>query len=244
MKEKLRQYVESFFDVCETNQNIIDLKQEILTNSYDKFDDLVSSGMTESEAYTKTVVDLGNIYQVINCISNESPTPQIPKQPDQEIPKEDNKKEDEKELHSYTPKDRKKRADMLAIAIALYITCVIPIIVLSPFNNIYTDNLGICLMFAMIAVATVILISRSNITAQRSHKDQYNKDENKKSTASKKKRSPACKTICSTLTVICFALYFSISFISGKWYITWLIFPIFGCIDGIIETIFEIKDGE
>lgn len=122
---------------------------------------------------------------------------------------------------------RKKSALLLAIAIMLYILCVLPPI-------IFEDTLGIVIMFVMIAVATGMIVYRA-IT---------NSKDKKEDAEQKKPENPTLKAVKSGVWAVAVVIYFAISFSSGAWYSTWLVFPITGAIADVIEACFDLKDGE
>lgn len=122
---------------------------------------------------------------------------------------------------------RKKSALLLAIAIMLYILCVVPLII---FENV----LGVVLMFVMIAIATGIIVYRGITNS----KDK--KEENEQ----KEPENPVLKAVKSGAWAVATVTYFAISFASGAWHITWLVFPITGAIVNVIEACFDLKDGE
>ena len=39
-----------------------------------------------------------------------------------------------------------------------------------------------------------------------------------------------------------FALYFLISFATGAWMITWVIFPLIGAVQGLVNAILDLKE--
>ena len=118
---------------------------------------------------------------------------------------------------------------MRAISIALYICCVIPVLVL---GNVGSGVLGICLMFVMIAAATVLMVMSSG-----SKEDPEEKEEDEPKTELGK----AIKSIWGIATL---GIYLVISFWSGAWFITWLIFPIMGAVKGIIKACMDLKEAD
>lgn len=124
---------------------------------------------------------------------------------------------------------QKKSALLLAVAIVLYILCVSPVIIIQ-------NEIGIVLMFVMIATATGIIVYRS--TLNRKNNDDEEKAENKKN------ENPTLKAAKSCVWAVAVIIYFVISFLSSAWYITWLVFPITGAITDVIEACFDLKDGD
>ena len=50
------------------------------------------------------------------------------------------------------------------------------------------------------------------------------------------------KSVNSMIWAIGLALYFIISFATMAWYITWLIFPIIGAVQGLVRAILDLKE--
>ena len=125
--------------------------------------------------------------------------------------------------------DDPKRKNLRAAGIALYILSAIPLIALSGLGY---DTLGLCLTIIMVAAATYNMI----ITA-RKEPDAPEKPETPSTPAQKLKKSIGSLTGALTL-----AAYLIISFAADAWEVTWLIFPIGGCIKGLIDAIIDLKE--
>ena len=70
----------------------------------------------------------------------------------------------------------------------------------------------------------------------------YDGDDDDDSKASRrgKKKNPILSAITGALWLLTVCAYLAVSFYSGAWHLTWLIFLITTAIDNIIEAIFEI----
>lgn len=134
----------------------------------------------------------------------------------------------EKELDENIKK-KQRLALLLAIAIVLYILCVVPVIIIK-------NDVGTVLMFVMVAVATGIIVYRSTL-------NQKNKDDEEKEKKGKNE-NPTLKAVKSCVWAVAVLVYFAISFWSSAWYITWLVFPITGAITDALEACFDLKDGD
>ena len=62
-----------------------------------------------------------------------------------------------------------------------------------------------------------------------------------KQTATAKTASGLVKTIDSVWGILTLVIYLGISFYSGAWYITWLLFPIMALLQKLIHAISELK---
>ena len=209
MRDQLIQYVRLLFA---GTPDSYDMQQEILQNTLDRYDDLIAQGKAPEAAYRLAISGIGDINEIVGSVQTQpSPAPASAK------PKQDD------------PQDISKRKLMRAISIALYICCVIPVLVL---GNVGSGVLGICLMFVMIAAATVLMVMSSG-----SKEDPEEKEEDEPKTELGK----AIKSIWGIATL---GIYLVISFWSGAWFITWLIFPIMGAVKGIIKACMDLKEAD
>lgn len=203
MREQLIQYVNLLFAGCPENG---DMKQEILQNTLDRYDDLLAQGKAPEAAYRLAITGIGDINEVLGSTA-PSPAP---------MPTATSAAEEEKS-------DKKKL--MRAVAIGMYICCVLPLFIL---GNIGNGIIGLCLMFLLIAAATVLMVMASSDKEEKEQEDQQ-----------KSKQTPLDKT----LNTVALVLFLALSFFTGAWHITWLIWPIMAAVKGIIRACGDLKGG-
>ena len=206
MKDKLIAYVDLLFSgVADAD----DIKQEILQNTLDRYDDLLAQGKSPEAAYTLSISGIGDITELLGSTSE---TYQVDPEPTVPTPIQ---------VKSLV---RKKVA--IAVAICLYILCPIPVLILS-------NELGVCGLLAMIAIATGILIATGE-----KEDDKKEQKEEQPLTPIKQKR----KSIHSAISAAGLCCYFITSFLTGAWHITWLIFPIVAAIKGLVNACLDMKE--
>ncbi len=211
MKEQLIQYVDLLFA---GTRDCEDIKQEILQNTLDRYNDLITEGKSPEAAYRLAIIGIGDMSEILGTVKPVSHTGAYT---DTAV------SQTQKKLDEDTPVKKVLRA----IAIGLYILCPLPVIVLSELFS--WDVLGVCGTLCFIAIATVLLILGST-------KEKEGKE---KETASE---SPLQKSLNSLVWIIGLAVYFVLSFTTGAWYITWVIFPIIGAVQGLIKAILDLKE--
>lgn len=209
MREQLAQYVTLLFAGTSDTDEI---RQEILQNSLDRFDDLVAQGKTPEAAYRLTISGIGDINEILG----QTPSDVTPAHQVQSV---------------VTPEPEDNRSKLLrSIAIALYILCAIPVI--------FLEELGLCVTLIMVAISTGILVFIN--------KDELENNENNTidtHCATAKNKSRNHKIVSFIIWMIGLAAYFTLSFMSNAWFITWLIFPMIGCVNGIVRGIFDLTEG-
>lgn len=212
MREKLIQYVNLLFAGTPDDG---DMKEEILQNTLDRYDDLINQGKSPEAAYRLAIAGIGDIDEILGkAPAAPEPTYSTYKSPKQEAQSSD---ANEKKL-------------MRAVAIAFYILSPVPVIILDEFGM---DTIGVCLMFFLIAAATMLIILGK--------KDSNNSQEHREH---KQNVSPLNDSINRLLGALSLAVYLILSFVTKAWYITWIVFPLFGCIRGLVKAILDLKEAQ
>ena len=121
-----------------------------------------------------------------------------------------------------------KFARNLAISVGLYILSLVAIILFSALFE--QEIIGVCLFFTIIAVATGLIIYSSIV---------YGKDKEEEVKKEKKRSNSTLKGITGIIGVI---VYLLVSFITGAWHITWIIFLAVALVNAIIKLIFGLND--
>ena len=127
---------------------------------------------------------------------------------------------------------RSKFAANLAISVGLYIISLVFVI----FFSTIMDNpiLGVCLFFITIAIATGLIIYNGIVNrVQKAEIEEKSKEEEKK--------DRTVKQICDIVGILGVIIYLLVSFATGAWDITWIIFLIIGLVNSIIKLLFNVK---
>lgn len=212
MKEKLIQYVDLLFAGAKGSEEI---KQEILQNTLDRYDDLIAEGRSPESAYRIAISGIGDINEILGqgfqtrSSAATAPSATAPR--------------------NSSSKDSSTKKILQAVAVGLYIISLVPLIILS---EIHMETLGLCATLGICAVATVLIVLGS--------KNQENAQPYPPKSSSPSKA--LCESICYTVWVVALVLFFLISFLTGAWFITWLIFPVAGAVQGLIKAIFDLKE--
>ena len=209
MRHQLIQYVELLFAAA---QDAEDIKQEILQNTLDRYDDLVSQGKTPEAAYRLAISGIGDINEILGQGSSghrDAPPAQEADHPS------------------------RQRQNYRGIAIAMYILSPTPLFILSELG---LSTMGLCLTLGLIAAATYVMVTVKKDTAGASPAAEYSCQPELSSHILRKQK------IEKFLGLVCVVLYLLVSFLSGAWYITWIMFPLFACIRGLIHAILDLKE--
>jgi len=208
MNEKLRNYIDSLFENAPKTVRAVELKEEMFQNLTDKYNDLISQGKSEEAAYNIAVASIGDVDVLIAGLSGE------------------------KTVES--ARSSKRNGLATAVAVALYITCPVPVILLQ-------NTVGVMLLFVFIAVATGILIYNGVTREKYVKADDTMVEDFKEWKQSSRQKDQALSALTGSLWLIGVCVYIAVSFMTGAWHITWIIFLITAAVASIIKGIFMLR---
>lgn len=214
MEAKLRAYMDHLFSQTTPTKAAVELKEEMVQNLIEKYNDLLAEGKSPEAAYNIATASIGDISELLAQL-----------------------KQEENKMPRYTEdqiaRSRQRSALCISIAVMLYILCVVPCII--------WDDRGVILMFIMIAAATGLLIYNNMTKLTYPKSDGTVVEDFKEWQQGYDERRKLQKSICSAVSTIFLVLYFVISFATGAWYITWVIFLISAAVQNIIKACFDLK---
>lgn len=217
MMDKLRLYVEKLFEGAPKTRKAYELKEELLANLIDKYNDLIASGQNESEAYTIAIASIGDVDELIAGL-----------------------KESNVFDPNYMQKERKKSALLVSIAVMMYILSPIALIVAEEYGK--ESGLYLLVMFVMVAIATGLLIYNGMTRPKYNKMDDTIVEEFKEWKSENTRQHQMKKSIISAFWSIVVAIYFIVSFVFGIWAYSWIIFIIGAAVKQVIVAYFDIKE--
>lgn len=221
MRNKLICYVNSIFEGIPNTPEVQELREEILQNTLDRYDEECARGVSETVAYNVAVMSIGDTDELLAAYRK--------------------------------PKKEKKssRRVCVAIAIALYILCVVPPAVADEMG--WPEALGVSLMFLMIAAATALIIlsgGREMPAAPKASAPQgvpvQPAEQAAPAVPVQEERSSAVKILRGVLTPLYWlaavGLFLAAGF-AGYWYVAWVIFIAAGAVGDVITGIVYMAKG-
>ena len=220
MQENLRRYVESLFEETKPTKKAVELKEEMLQNLEDKYRDLLAEGKTPEAAFNIAVASIGDVSALLRQLEEGFRS--------------------DSEIERYE-QARRKSAMLTAVAVMMYILSVLPVILLSALGGRHVDIIALPIMFIMVALATGLLIY-NNMTKPKHLQESDTMVEEfrewQSDTHEKKQMRGAISTALWSLILV---LYFLLSFTTGAWHITWVIFIVGGLIESLINIFVALK---
>ncbi|MCL2841976.1 MAG: permease prefix domain 1-containing protein [Oscillospiraceae bacterium] len=214
METKLRRYVEGLFEDTKPTRKAIELKEEMIQNLEDKYKDLLAEGKTPEAAFNIAIAGIGDVGTLIRQLEQG-----FRSEPEQEL----------------FEKARRKSALLTAVAVMIYILSVLPIIIFEVIGSGGAEFIGIPIFIVMAAAATGLLIY-NHMTKPKYFKEEDTMVEEFREWQSDTKDQKQMRgAISSALWSLILVLYFVISFTTGAWYITWVIFIVGGLVESLIS---------
>lgn len=215
MQDKLRAFIDTLFEDAPAGKKAVELKEEMLQNLNDKYNDLLSEGKSEEAAYNLAVASVGDVGELLRYLRRE----------------EGASSSEQENLMRY----RRRSAIVVPIAVILYILSIIPVM-------LSDRRAGVVSMFAMIAVATGLLIWNSMSKPVYVRQGDTVVEEFKEWKMQNGHRRQAFRSISGAIWSAALAVYFILSFTTMAWHITWVIFLITAAVNSIIKAIFDLKE--
>lgn len=216
MNRRLVEFINQLFLQTPNTAYVAELKEEMLVNLNDRYEDLLVQGKSQDEAYVIVTSSVGDLRELLSGLDES--------------------------VVAITTKDletrRKKSALITSIAVMMYIMCGVVVIGFSVFDSDILAIVGVVVAIMIVAVATGLLIYDSQT------KPEALKDKEKRIniTDKQKKDDKIKELIESVLWLVTVAIYLSISFAFGIWHISWIIFLIAAAVQSVIELIFKLKE--
>lgn len=216
MNTELQLYLDNTFKKVPKTKASIELKEELLANATDRYNDLISEGHKEKDAMDIVINSIGDVSLLLNELEKDTVA------------------ED-----SMIYKDRKKSALYKTIALGLYIFGFIVAIALSEMN---ASTQGFIIMLLIYIFPTCLLVYTALAFPKQKGAEQTIVEEFKEWNNSHKNIAYIRNLIVVILWLFIFILYFLISLLTNMWEITWILFLVAACASGIVILIFKLKE--
>ena len=204
MKDQLIRYIDLLFAGA---QDAGEIKQEILQNTLDRYDDLICQGKAPEAAYRLAISGIGDINEILGGAPTDTPA------------------EKTTAPEKGGVKDAGWKKALRAIAVALYILCPIPLFVLQ-------NEIGLCGLLTFVAIATALMVIAGKNSSEKSAEQK----------AELTPRQELKRGIRSIIWAVGVAVYFLVSFSTGAWHITWVIFPLAAAVQGLVIACIDLKE--
>ncbi len=223
MEYRIREYMDQLFESAPHTQRAYELKIELTQNLIEKYYAFIGEGKTPDDAYNLTIGSIGDVRELFSQLEDDENGDPVPPP-----------------VYYPQPRPDHRRALMRTAAVMLFILSPVPPIVFEELfgGSFFGGALGPIGMFMMIAVGVGLLVYD-----KWSHPEQPQPvpgsvvKDFQQWQQQKQRKKHYIAAFNGAFWPLVLAFYFIISFGTGKWYITWVIFLIAPAIDVIVNTL-------
>ncbi len=224
MDERIRKYIEELFADAPKTRKAMEWKEEVVTNTIEKYHDLISEGYQEEDAWQMVIHSIGDVTELFEELREENPL-------------------------SLSEEQRQKRAVLNAAAAGLYIFAAVVYLAwmltaqwLFPYMYFEVSmEVGLILAALICIPPTCMLIYAANMYPKFSKKED-NLVESYKEARYIRNRERAIKiSVSAIIWFVTLIIYFIVSFVTFYWAVTWITFLIGGCAQAIAFLVFSLK---
>ncbi len=221
MNNKIKNYIDVLFADVPRSKKAAEMKEELAGSMNERFEDYIAQGMSETQAYSQTVANMGDVDALIAEVMPDA------------------------EFKSQAQFYRNRKGRNIGVAVGLYILGVAVLIAAGIIGTELLDSeifvvFGVVGMLVLAAVATGMIIYTS-VSTPREYKDydeMEREDMELYSTPEGKKLRAVMSIYWSVITLV----YLAVSFITFAWHVTWVIWPLAGVAESIIKTAYRLKE--
>lgn len=222
MYDKIREHVEFLFQGAPVNARAIELKEEVIANLIDRYNDLISQGETEEVAYHIAIDGIGDVAELIQGLRE----PQM--------------------WDSYSMQNARQRSALLvAIGVGLIImSAIFPLffMFLSQNTGYMLYELGACLMVLFVAIGIGVLIYNQKTKPQYMKTNDTIVEDFKEWNSKHKKSASTLRTIQSIIWTSTVPTFLFLGIFFHAWSRAWLIFVMAPAATQIVKLIYQSRE--
>lgn len=233
MQIKFIRLIDELLKDAPQTRKTLEMKEEIVQNLMEKYNDLLREGKSEEAAYNIVASSVGDLGELVDSLRAEAGWPK--RNASAQAPLEDAQPHAERAAESARAWTQAAPADPRYRS-ALYTAIAVMFIILSPVPAFFFRNaMGVLLLFAMVAAGIGLLVM-SNMLRPRPEGAQEVPEPSEDEIERRKRVRGAVTSSVWMLTV---AFYFVFSFGTGTWHLSWIIFLLASAMMNILSIYFD-----
>ena len=214
MSHKIDSYLQALFADAPRTKKALELKEELLCNMRERYEDYLREGKSDSEAYSLTVASMGDLDEMIAQVM-----------PDENF---------RKEAQYY----RRRSARNTAISVATYILGAALVVASALAQRESIQIMAVVALLVLAAGATALLIYTEMSTPVEYREDG---DDHWEKELLRRPGGYKIKALMDLYWIAVTVVYLAVSFLTFAWGLTWIIWPLAALLSGIIKTIVELR---
>lgn len=230
MGNKINNYIDMIFQDIPNTTKAKELREELLANLTERYEDYISQGHSENKAYGLVIGNIGDIDEILQDvmpintteINNTTPPPTT---------------------NNQNMRNRELKARNKAIAMTLYMA--FPVILIG-FSELFdAEIIGLLLGLSCVALATGLLVYTSTALPTNDNSNVYSSNsDNFIHINNEAKLKLKFKQIDNIITGTSICIYLTLGFLFGTWVDLIVLFIIASILCSIIKTSLQLKNLE
>ena len=215
MNPRIERYLTALFAGVPRTEKARELREELLANMTERYEDYLRQGKSETEAYSLTVASMGDLDEAISQV----------------MPDEDFRRE--------AQRYRLRSARNTAIAVAGYILGAALVVGSALFQAEAAQITAVVLLLVLAAASTALLVY-THMSTPPEYRDPDDDDEDDRALLAKP-GGAAFQAAMKLYWLVVLAIYLAVSFVTFSWGTTWVIWPVAAVISAICRAVFELR---
>ena len=215
MNPRIERYLTALFAGVPRTEKARELREELLANMTERYEDYLRQGKSETEAYSLTVASMGDLDEAISQV----------------MPDEDFRRE--------AQRYRLRSARNTAIAVAGYILGAALVVGSALFQAEAAQITAVVLLLVLAAASTALLVY-THMSTPPEYRDPDDDDEDDRALLAKP-GGAAFQAAMKLYWLVVLAIYLAVSFVTFAWGTTWVIWPVAAVISAICRAVFELR---
>ena len=223
MEYTIRSYVDELFKDVPDSQRAYEMKVELIQNLLDKYNDLVASGKSEEDAYNITIYGIGDISELLDELKRQET--------------ENRSSQFGETYYEALAYFKRRSAAFIAGGTMLCVFRVIPVIVLSVISILigmkFLIGIGVAVMLLFVGIAVALFVWNESTKPKPEDPPEMIMDLYARR---KNKAVSFVKIFDASYWSLLLAAYFLLSFFTGRWDITWIMFIVGPAVSAIVHA--------
>lgn len=234
---RIRKYMDQLFENAPINHRTYELKEELIANAMEKYNDLLLQGHGEEDAFQLVIGSIGDVQQLFTDLGDDDDYSQA-------------------YYLQWAREAQEKKAALTAVSVGLFLLAAAMFLIAF---LLYEGNakfhflsgtplillgLILALLICIIPIALLVYAHRIQPPEELSGFAAKNSAVAATKAEARKRRHKRIKQIKGSLSglmwVLITILYFAISFTTHAWYITWIIFLIGAAVECFLDVLIKI----
>jgi hypothetical protein len=205
---KIKNYVDDLFKDIRKTRKSEELKEELLSDLEEKYQDLIANGKNEKEAYQEVIGGIGDVDELLEEL----------KEPTEDL------------------ETRKRTAFVVSLSVGLYILALISTIICDELLEL-PDTISAVSFFGIAGIATCILIYHFMSIPKYQKMDDSFVEIRKEKIDARNKNKQLLSALDTIVWLLILIIYFLISFLFDCWYISWILFLVGPLVTTIVHLL-------